>query len=302
MKKYFIYTLLLISSLNLWAQKTERPNIVVILADDLGYSDIGCYGGEIKTPNLDTLAANGLRYKQFYNTSRCCPTRASLLTGLYPHQTGMGWMTVADMGRPAYSGDLNTECVTIAQVLKQSGYGTYMSGKWHVTATKYEEKGPKHNWPIQRGFDSFFGTLKGAGSYFKPKSLTIDNDAIEPGEDFYYTDAITEKSCEFIRNHNKKSKTPFFSYVSYTAPHWPLHAKPIDILKYKDTYKQGWDKIRQKRYERMIRMGIIDKNQSALSKRDAVIPAWEDISKEEKALLVSNIVKTMHFSAFRFSF
>ena len=144
-----------------------RPNIVIILADDMGFSDLGCYGGEIETPNLDRLARNGLRYTQFYNTSRCCPTRASLLTGLYSHQTGMGWMTAADLNRPGYTGQLNHQSVTIAEVLRQAGYATYMSGKWHLSLDKnLGPEGPTDSWPRQRGFDRYFGPLYGGGSYF----------------------------------------------------------------------------------------------------------------------------------------
>src|SRR5439155_3968212 len=134
----------------------NRPNVVVILSDDMGYSDLGCYGGEIRTPNLDALAANGLRFTQFYNTARCCPTRAALLTGLYSHQAGMGHMT-NDRGGDGYRGDLNTHCVTIAEALKPAGYRSYAVGKWHVTKHVGPD-GPKDNWPLQRGFDHYYGT------------------------------------------------------------------------------------------------------------------------------------------------
>ena len=128
----------------------SRPNIIIMMADDMGYSDVGCYGGEVDTPNIDRLAEGGLRFKQFYNTARCCPTRASLITGLYSHQAGIGHM-MNDRGLDGYRGDLNNECVTIAEVMKGAGYSTYMSGKWHVTRFK-DKEGPKHNWPLQRGF------------------------------------------------------------------------------------------------------------------------------------------------------
>ena len=148
-----------------------RPNIVLIMVDDMGYSDIGCYGGEVQTPNIDALAARGVRFTQFYNTGRCCPTRASLMTGLYPHQAGMGWMTT-DLGHDGYRGDLNRNCVTIAEVLRLAGYSTYMAGKWHVTK-HIGADGPKHNWPRQRGFDRYFGTIQGAGSFYTPKSCSL---------------------------------------------------------------------------------------------------------------------------------
>ena len=156
----------------------SRPNVIIIMADDMGWSDIGCYGSEIETPNLDRLANNGLRFTQFYNTGRCCPTRASLLTGTYPHQAGIGWM-MSDSGFPGYKGDLGSDVRTIAEVLKPAKYSTYLSGKWHVTPNIYPGNS-QHNWPIQRGFDRFYGTIHGAGSFFDPNSLTRQNTLISP--------------------------------------------------------------------------------------------------------------------------
>lgn len=154
------------------------------MSDDMGYFDIGCYGGVINTPVLDGLAENGLRYTQFYNTARCCPSRAALLTGIYQHQAGIGHM-VNTSGNDIYGGDLSKNAVTIAEVLKTAGYSTYMSGKWHVTPYIANEVNPtKQNWPMQRGFDKFFGTIHGAGSFYDPNSLTRDNDFIAPSEDF----------------------------------------------------------------------------------------------------------------------
>ena len=264
---------------------SDRPNIIIILADDMGYSDIGCYGGEISTPNLDKLANKGVKFTQFYNAARCCPTRASLLTGLYPHQAGVGDMT-NDMGEPGYRGDLNQQCVTIAEALKLSGYKTYMAGKWHVTKhvdywrTDITEDQriftSKYNWPRQRGFDEFFGTIHGAGSYFNPSTLTRNNTPIEAGEDFYYTNAISEHAVSYIRGHAEKdSDKPFFCYISYTAPHWPLHALPEDIKKYKGKYDKGWDAIRDERYARMKKLGIIDPAWK-LSPRDPKVSSWTD--------------------------
>jgi arylsulfatase A-like enzyme len=232
-----------------------RPNIILIMSDDMGYSDIGCYGSEISTPNLDALAVNGLRFTQFYNTARCCPTRASLMTGLHPHQAGVGHM-MNDRGTPAYQGELNQSCMTIAEVLKTAGYSTYMTGKWHVTPLLPTRENPsKHNWPLQRGFDRFFGTIHGAGSFYDPNSLTSGNSFIAPGKGFYYTDAISDTAVKFIREHT--GENPFFLYVPYTAAHWPMHALPEDIAKYKGMYDQGWDEIRRERYERMVEMGLI---------------------------------------------
>jgi arylsulfatase len=239
----------------------KRPNIVLIMSDDMGYSDIGCYGGEIKTPNLDKLAAGGVRMTQFYNTARCCPTRASLLTGLYPHQTGVGHM-VNDRGQDGYRGDLNNNCVTIAQVLNQAGYATYMAGKWHVT--KYSRpEGPKSNWPRNRGFDRFYGTIHGAGSYWEPSSLVRDDTMItlgtdreyQPKETYYYTDAISDNACRYINEHD--AAKPFFMYVAYTAAHWPMHARERDIARYKGKYDEGYDAIRRRRLAKMKTLGVV---------------------------------------------
>lgn len=260
------------------AREDSRPNILLIMADDMGFSDIGCYGGEIMTPHLDRLAAGGLRYKQFYNTARCCPTRASLMTGLYPHQAGVGHMT-QDRGTDGYRGDLNAQCVTIAEVLKSAGYHTYMSGKWHVT----QHLGPwdgdsshmsMDNWPRQRGFDRFYGTITGAGSFYDPVTLTRDNTPIQPeSAEYYYTDAIADQAMGFIEGH--PSGHPFFMYVSFTAPHWPLHAREADIAPYLGRYDMGWDALRQERLERMRKLGILDPAWP-LTERDPQIPSWED--------------------------
>jgi arylsulfatase len=241
-----------------------RPNIIVIMADDVGFSDLGCYGGEIDTPNLDLLAANGLRFTQFYNAGRCCPTRASLLTGLYPHQAGMGHMTNARK-LEGYQGELNRHCVTLAEVLKPAGYRAYAVGKWHV-ARNTKPAGPKHNWPLQRGFDRFYGTIAAAGSYFDPGTLTRDNDALSPYSDagyrpaeFYYTDAITDHATRFIAEHVRDYPgRPLFMYVAYTAAHWPLHAKERDIAKYRGRYDAGYDPIRQARLQKQKRLGLVD--------------------------------------------
>lgn len=241
----------------------ERPNIIVVLADDMGYSDLGCYGGEINTPNLNRLAEGGLRFTQFYNTGRCCPTRASLLTGLYPHQAGVGWM-MTDHGYDGYRGDLNRRCVTIAEALKPAGYCSFAVGKWHVTPHTKPE-GPKYNWPKQRGFDRFYGTITGAGSFYDPGTLTRDNTMISPfadseyqPEQFYYTDAISDHAVRFIDGHcdgDDKSK-PFFLYVAYTAAHWPMHALEKDIAKYKGKYDAGYKSIREQRAKRVVELGL----------------------------------------------
>ncbi len=252
------------------------------MADDMGYSDIGCYGGEINTPNIDRLAKNGLKFTQFYNTARCCPTRASLLSGLYPHQAGIGHM-MADKGQIGYKGDLSQNCITIAEALKPVGYKTFISGKWHITNHVGEWSGvdslkSKHNWPLQRGFDKFFGTIHGAGSFYDPVSLTRGNDPIEPEtEDFYYTDAISQNAVSFMENHfQNQPEDPFFCYVAYTAPHWPLHALEEDIQRYKGRYNLGWDAIRMERFQKMKRLGLLEKDWE-ISERDSRVPEWDTL-------------------------
>ena len=249
------------------ASPAERPNIIVIMSDDMGYSDIGCYGGEIHTPSLDRLAEQGLRFSQFYNMARCCPTRAALLTGLHPHQAGVGHMTgAAKADGPAWQGDLSKRAVTIAQVLRPAGYGTYMVGKWHVA--RKERGGEKSNWPLQRGFDRYYGTITGGGSYYDPTTLTRDNQAITPMTDpeyrpksFYYTDAITDNAIRFIEGHTRdQSAKPFFMYVAYTAAHWPMHAPEDAIQKCRGRYDAGYGPIRKARLERLRELGLIDES------------------------------------------
>ncbi|HTN22300.1 MAG TPA: arylsulfatase [Pelobium sp.] len=265
------------------SSKDQRPNIIVILADDLGYSDLGCYGGEISTPNLDYLAKNGVRFRNFYNISRCCPTRASLLTGQYNHDAGIGEMTT-DRNRPGYRGYLTENTVTIAEVLKTAGYHTAMSGKWHVSNTieqptaekqlawlNHQEShplfSPIEQYPTSRGFEKYFGTIWGVIDYFDPFSLVSGTTPIKNvPKDYYHTDAINDTTSAYIREFAKEEK-PFFIYVAQNAPHWPLHALPEDIEKYKDTYKVGWDAIRTARYGRMVKMGLIDPKTTPLSPR-----------------------------------
>ena len=260
---------------------TRKPNIVLILNDDMGYSDIGCYGGEVRTPNLDRLAANGLRFSQFYNTARCSPSRASLLTGLHPHQTGIGVLTY-DFGPEGYAGNLNRSCVTIAEALKPSGYRSYLSGKWHVAGNLTQ---PTDSWPLQRGFDKFYGTIIGAGSFYDPNTLTRGNENIEheatEDRSFFYTDAISDQAVEFIREHRREhADRPFFQYVAYTAPHWPLHAHDEDIARYKGRFDKGWDALREERLQRLVDSGILDKAWP-LTGRDATQPPWTQAEHKE---------------------
>ncbi len=260
----------------------SRPNIILILADDMGYSDIGCYGSEISTPNLDKLAQKGVRFSQFYNAARCCPTRASLLTGLYQHQAGVGDM-VGDRGVPSYQGYLNNSCVTLAEALKMNGYNTYMSGKWHVGSRP-------ETLPRKRGFDRYFGLVDGAGSYFQrisyrnnqpaPRMMLDDANFDPPENGFYMTNAITDHALNFLEEEKSK-KEPFFLYLAFTAPHWPLHALPEDIAKYRGKYLKGWDELRKERFARMKKMGLIA-DSCQLSPRDENSPEWNTLTSEEK--------------------
>ena len=253
---------------------------MLILADDLGFSDLGCYGGEIETPNINSLAADGLSFNAFYNTSRCCPSRASILTGQYPHQAGIGRMTM-DMGLPGYKGTLDENTVTVAEILKNAGYQTGMTGKWHVSPTNALEREKQLKWlshqenygdfsdtttyPIARGFDKYFGNIWGVVDYFDPFSLVNGKEQVmEVPDDYYHTDAIGDTAVAYVEQFSKVDK-PFFLYVAHTAPHWPLQAPEELIKKYKDTYKDGWRKTRQERYQRLIDKGILQGDVAALS-------------------------------------
>ncbi|WP_159621708.1 arylsulfatase [Ruania rhizosphaerae] len=250
-----------------------RPDVLVILADDMGFSDLGCYGGEIETPVLDGLARRGTRFTQFYNSPRCSPTRASLLTGLQPHQVGIGILTGDERPR-GYRGDLAEECHTIAELLRDAGYGTYLSGKWHLSD---DMAAPTPSWPNARGFERTFGTIEGAGSFFDPVSLHRDGSPVDEAqvEDFYYTDAIGAAGAQFVAEHARdQAENPMFLYLPFTAPHWPLHAREEEIERYRGRFDAGWDELREQRRQRMISEGILDESWS-LSERDPDVPAWE---------------------------
>ena len=270
----------------------DRPNIILILADDMGFSDIGCYGSEINTPNIDSLARDGLRFSQMYNAAVCSPTRAALLTGLNPHQAGMGDMAEAthvDLpgDPPAYAGYLNRNCVTVAEVLKRRGYRTLMSGKWHVGGhfnparrETWSLEDEQHPTPRQRGFDRFFGTLLGVGSYYSPITLMQDDALIPIGDpDFYYTDAISDNAVTMI-NKSIDDGASFLAYVAYTAPHTPLHALEEDIGRYQGRYMAGWDRLRDQRHEVLKANGILSEAWT-MSPRDPEAPAWEDEENKE---------------------
>lgn len=276
-----------------------KPNILLIMSDDMGFSDLGCYGGEIQTPTLDALAAGGVRFTQFYNTARCCPTRASLLTGLHPHQAGVGHMT-ADRGLPGYRGELNRQCVTIAEVLRAGGYRTYMCGKWHLSRNARADS-EKSVWPVQRGFEKFYGTIAGGGSFYDPTALCRQNTFITPENDpeyrpetFYYTDAISDNAVKFLAAHAREhADDPFFLYVAYTAAHWPMHALDKDIVKYRGKFDAGYAPVRQARFERLKQLGLIDRRAELSPQAEdwaaVTNQAWEARCMEVYAAMVDSM-------------
>jgi arylsulfatase len=282
-----------------------RPNVLLILADDMGFSDVGCYGGDIHTPSIDSLARDGVRLAQFYTMARCCPSRAALLTGLYPHQAGIGAMN-QDLGKPAYRGELNDRCATLAETLRAAGYRTAMTGKWHLCHLTISPGGPKArqlvnferedavspskaNWPCNRGFDDHWGTIAGVENYYDPYSLVHNESPLKPDNaDFYYTDFITDHSVKAIEQFAADAK-PFFLYVAYTAPHWPIQAREADVARYAKTYAAGWDAIRQARFDRQVAMGLVDAswglppraNSPPLNEGASAVGPWENAAAKE---------------------
>lgn len=283
----FVAVVLLSASL-MFAAERSQPDIVLVMADDMGFSDIGCYGSEIDTPNLDRLAGDGLRFRQFYNAARCCPTRAALLTGLYPHQAGVGKMVSSAPAKKSSptQGYLNHNCVTIAEVLKTAGYRCYMSGKWHVGEFRPA-------WPIDRGFDRYYGLISGGMNYFditkakRPglrRVFARDDQRLVPGgEEFYSTDAFTDEAIASIDSHaDGEGDNAFFLYLAFNAPHWPLHGPPELIQKYQGRYQNGWDELRRERYDRMLTMKLI-RPEWKLSPPDG--SQWDQLSDEQKTEL-----------------
>lgn len=261
-------------------QAEEKPNILLIVVDDMGYSDLGCFGGEIETPNINNLSDNGIRFTQFFNSGRSCPSRACLLTGMYAQQVGITGMGLS----------LTKNCVTIPEALKSEGYRTAMSGKWHLSLTQgigntadqmawlshqntFDNRpfAPIDTYPCNRGFDEHYGTIWGVVNHFDPFSLVHNEEAIYTDnipEDFYSTDFITDKAIDMLDDFSK-TDNPFFLYVSYNAPHWPLHAKPADIAKYKGKYDDGWDALREKRYNRMVELGIVNPDETPNARNES---------------------------------
>lgn len=252
----------------------SKPNVLLIMADDMGFSDIGCFGGEIKTPYLDELAATGKKFSQFYNTGRCCPSRASLLTGKYPHAVDMGWMNSKDFGRPGYRGDLSHEVPTIATTFSKNGYNTYMVGKWHLMAGDSLRANIGTNWPTDRGFDEFYGTMEGAKDYFRPSFLYRNRTEITTEDPYFYTHAITDSAVAFIKN-NKKA--PFLLYTAFYAPHFPLHAPQETVNRYVGNYLEGWQHLREERLKKQQRLRF-ETVGTKLSAYNESIPRWEKLT------------------------
>ncbi len=264
---------------------TKSPNIVLILVDDMGFADLGIMGSEIRTPNIDRLARGGVLMSSMYNCARCCPTRASLLTGLYPHKAGIGHMT-PNLGVPAYQGFLRNDTVTIAEALGQSGYRTVMSGKWHVggnfiarDADNWTIGDVEHPTPRQRGFERFFGIVDGGSNYFSPHYLIENDSKVEvTADNFYFTDAITDKAIEMTAEGDREK--PFFLYLAHTAPHWPLQAPAEDIARYEGMYLKGWDALRANRHEEMQSAGVL-RHKWEMSPRHSDAPAWSDVKETD---------------------
>ena len=259
----------------------RRPNVILILADDMGFADLGHMGSEIRTPNIDAMARRGAVLTSMYNCARCCPTRASLLTGLYPHKAGIGHMG-ANLGTAAYQGFLREDTATIAERLRANGYRTLMSGKWHVGGDLWAKRvptwrpgDPDRPTPLQRGFDRFYGILDGVTNYFSPHCIFEDEQQVDVSPtDYYFTDAITDKAIAMIEESASLAQ-PFFLYLAHAAPHWPMHAHEEDIARYDGVYDKGWDAIRVGRHEEMLSRGVLQHRWN-ISPRDSQAPAWSD--------------------------
>lgn len=272
----------------------EQPNIVLILCDDMGYSDLGSYGSEIKTPNIDALATQGIRFSQFKNTGRCCPSRAALLTGRNQFAADMGWMTAIDEHRESYRGQLSPNIPTIAEILKDNNYATYLSGKWHLTldgSYKVESPKPNGSWPFQRGFDESYTGLPGGGSYYKVNGLVRNDTMITTfPEDYYYTNAITENAVNFINKHD--TNKPMFLYLAHYAPHRPLEAPQNRIDLCRERYQVGYDILREIRYENLKQNGLISTNlELPIHEREYNNnrPSWNSLSSEKKEAWITEM-------------
>ena len=264
-----------------------RPNVVVILVDDVGYSDFGCYGGEIATPQVDALARDGVRYANFRTTGVCSATRASLLTGLNPHSAGIGWLTELDTGSPGYRGDLTHAAPTLAETLRAGGYATYHCGKWHLNYFETSGAvGPTDNWPLQRGFDRSYWFHSHSTDFFRPASMLEGNQHLRParGDDYYITDDLTDRAIAYLHEHHAEAPDrPFFLYLAHPAAHSPLQARREDMLAVRGRYDAGWDEIRRARLARQKAMGLVPQGARAPEPGPGVQP-WQSLSSDERRL------------------
>lgn len=271
------------TSLSIQAQITQQPHIVLILCDDMGFSDLGCYGSEIRTPHIDKLAQEGIRFSQFKNTGRSCPSRAALLTGRYQHQVGMGWMAEVDEHRPGYRGQIDKEYPTLAEIMKAGGYRTYMSGKWHVTTTGGYDA-PNGSYPVQRGFDRYYGCLHGGGSYYKPDPVYNDLERVTRlPDDYYYTKAITDSAVSFVRTHDVHK--PMFLYLAHYAPHLPLQAPEKYVERCMERYRAGYDVLRKQRFEKQKSLELIPEGMKLPvfhKEFGGRRPSWEELAPEQQ--------------------
>jgi len=276
---------------------TGAPNIVVVLVDDLGYSDLGCFGGEIDTPNVDALAARGLRFTNFHAAPMCSPTRAALLTGCNPHEVGFGTVAHVDAGFPGYAMELGPDVATVAELLRDQGYATLMVGKWHLAKdSDCSAAGPQHSWPCQRGFDRFYGILDAFTNLHHPHRIVEDNHVVEVDrypDGYYFTDDLTDRAISMIRERKASNpEQPFFLYFAHGAVHAPLHAKPADIAKYRGRYDEGWDVLRERRWTRQQELGIIPpglplppRNHEA---NHDVVP-WDELGAREQTVFARHM-------------
>ena len=269
------------------------PNIVIILLDDLGYSDFGCYGGEIHTPNFDRLASSGLRFRNYTTVPMCTPARAALLTGKNPHSVGCGWLTHNDPGYPGYRGEMSKDAPTMAELLRTQGYATYAAGKWHNTYDHNAQPGgDMSSWPLQRGFDRFYGFLGAEASYFQPDRMMEGNQPAQTNSyppDYFAPDDYTSRAIGWLAEQRSCTpEKPFFLYLAFQTPHTPLQAKVTDKARYAGRYDAGWDAVRQERYARQQAMGVIEAN-AGFSPRNPGVPAWNELPADQQALFASHM-------------
>lgn len=271
----------------------DAPNIVIMLADDLGFADLGCYGSEIATPHLDGLAARGLRATAFHTAPMCSPTRAALLTGVDPHRAGLGTVAHVDPGFPGYASELAPDVATIAEILRdQAGYATMAVGKWHLAKdSDCSDAGPRHSWPLQRGFERYYGFLDAFTNLHHPHRITEDNHAITVDrypDGYYFTDDITDHAIEMVREAKASNPAqPFLLYFAHGAVHAPLHACAEDIARYRGRYDEGWDRLREERFARQQELGIVPDDwvlPPRNSERDHDVLPWDDLPPEEQEL------------------